>query len=244
MGNRQTTNQKRTAAGSDLPEMENVSTCSSSITGDSTTKHSTFGNSGQESGMDIGICTSSSEEEFGDHIESNVDDMRKAVAEHNSAALRMEYNMLEDGWDSDFSTISPSEMTTTDQSALPSARTDQSTPFRLPYQNTSSETSECPQTTTSNEECEAAENSSQSSSSLNSTDTWFGLPTLIETSIKSRLEEFARPGMDDELWIAKAHSYFDREVAYKRKQKRPGLGRRLRIGPLQKKSWTAIMREV
>ncbi|RCN32638.1 hypothetical protein ANCCAN_21557 [Ancylostoma caninum] len=137
-------------------------------------------------------------------------------------------------------------MTTTDQSALPSARTNQSTPFRLPNQNTSSESSGCPQTSTSNAECQvqAAKTSSQSSSSLNSTDTWFGLPSLIETSLKSRLEAFARPGIDDELWIAKAHSYFDHEVTYKRKPKRPGLGRRLRIGPLQKKSWTAMMREV
>ncbi|KAK6755573.1 hypothetical protein RB195_014130 [Necator americanus] len=243
MGNRQSGYAKRTAAGADAPEIVDGSNYSSldSKTGSSTSDLSTFDTSLDEGVMETGVCSTSSEEEYGDHEMSDVDEVQKVVAEHNSAALRMEFNNLEEGWDSEFSTVSPSEMTTTDQSALPSPLTNQSTPFRLPVEKASKATTECPETTSSN----AAESTcSSSSSSLNSMDTWYGLPSLIETSIKSRLEAFAKPGLDDELWIAKTHSYFDNEATYKHKPKKAALGRRLRIGALQKKSWTSMMREM
>ncbi|KAK5985183.1 hypothetical protein GCK32_020407 [Trichostrongylus colubriformis] len=64
----------------------------------------------------------------------NKEQVRRAIAEYNAAALRAEYNRLETGWDSEVSTVSRSEMTTSDQSKLPSPLTDQSTPFRVPLQ--------------------------------------------------------------------------------------------------------------
>ncbi|KHJ82108.1 hypothetical protein OESDEN_18200, partial [Oesophagostomum dentatum] len=48
--------------------------------------------------------------------------------------------------DSEFSTVSPSETTNTEKSALPSPRPDQSTPFRRPTGTSTSASSECSET--------------------------------------------------------------------------------------------------
>ncbi|KAK5981710.1 hypothetical protein GCK32_017098 [Trichostrongylus colubriformis] len=91
----------------------------------------------------------------------------------------------------------------------------------------------------------AAPGSSEPSPSpLSSTDTWYGLPSLIETEEMSELEAFARPGPDDEKWVAHTHDYFDNEQVYVRRPSKPSVARRLRIGKLQRKRWSAIMREM
>ncbi|PIO69623.1 hypothetical protein TELCIR_08542 [Teladorsagia circumcincta] len=132
-------------------------------------------------------------------------------------------------------------MTTSGQSKLPSPLTDQSTPFRVPLKKSLSSVDGA-QTTTTGEA--PAESSEPSPSPLSSTDTWYGLPSLIETVERSELEAFARPGPDDEKWVAQTHDYFDNEKVYVRKPSKPTVGRRLRIGRLQRKRWSSIMREV
>ncbi|VDO89986.1 unnamed protein product [Haemonchus placei] len=136
------------------------------------------------------------------------DQTNLTIEDYNAAVLSMEHNRLELGWNSDFSTVSRSEMTTSDQSKLPSPRTDQTTPFRMPDRKLSQ-----PQTTSTGE----AVTSLRSPSPLSSTDTYYGLPPLIEAVEPEVLEAFAKPSPDDEKWVAQTHYYFDNEKVYVRK---------------------------
>ncbi|VDM76769.1 unnamed protein product [Strongylus vulgaris] len=75
--------------------------------------------------------------------------MGETAAQLNSAPPNMEQGKLEEDWDSEFSSVSPSEMTTDDKSSLPSPYTNQSTPFRVAAHSSTYESSECPETTSS-----------------------------------------------------------------------------------------------
>ncbi|KAK6025793.1 hypothetical protein OSTOST_08301, partial [Ostertagia ostertagi] len=117
-----------------------------------------------------------------------------------------------------FSTVSRSEMTTSGQSKLPSPLTDQSTPFRVPLKKSLSSVDGAQTTTTGGGRAWAKSRQSE--------------------------EAFARPGPDDEKWVAQTHDYFDNEKVYVRKPSKPTVGRRLRIGRLQRRRWSSIMREM
>ncbi|KAK5968902.1 hypothetical protein GCK32_005082 [Trichostrongylus colubriformis] len=246
MGNRPTIEQ-RFAAGTDAKNNSKSSkpssTAPSSSAAGTTTGGSSTDNGAYSSGPTLSSGTESNVAED-TRLHYNKEQVRRAIAEYNAAALRAEYNRLETGWDSEVSTVSRSEMTTSDQSKLPSPLTDQSTPFRVPLQKSITNAKGAQTTTTG----EAAPGSSEPSPSpLSSTDTWYGLPSLIETEEMSELviiEAFARPGPDDEKWVAHTHDYFDNEQVYVRRPSKPSVARRLRIGKLQRKRWSAIMREM
>ncbi|KJH49646.1 hypothetical protein DICVIV_04191 [Dictyocaulus viviparus] len=163
--------------------------------------------------------------------------IQREIAQENAAVLQRD--VIENEWDSDFSTVSPSEMTTTDQSKLLSPLANQSTPFRLPEKK---KKSSAKQKTTNNSRVK--QSTVTTPSSLTSMDTWYGLPSLIETIEREELEAFTKPTPEDNEWVAQAHRYFDNEKVYTRKTSKPAVGRRLRIGKFQKKRWTSVLREM
>uniref|UniRef100_A0A7I4YW19 Uncharacterized protein n=1 Tax=Haemonchus contortus TaxID=6289 RepID=A0A7I4YW19_HAECO len=231
MGNRSTIEQ-RSAAGSDVTNKTNSSKPQSTVPSSSGEVSSAGG-----SCTDDGVYASDAEPFMERNTRPNhsEDQAKITIEDYNAAVLSMEHNRLELGWNSDFSTVSRSEMTTSDQSKLPSPRTDQTTPFRMPDRKLSQ-----PQTTSTGE----AGTSLRSPSPLSSTDTYYGLPPLIEAVEPEVLEAFAKPSPDDEKWVAQTHYYFDNEKVYVRKSTKPSVGRRLRIGKPQKKRWSSIMREM
>lgn len=231
MGNRSTVAQ-RSAAGSEATDTKktNSSNVTTSSDGASTDNVSNLEESGTES------VSNAVEESI--RLQLKMEQLRKDVAEHNAATLKMEYSRFEEEWDSDFSTVSRSEMTTTDQSKLPSPQTNQSTPFRVPLKKSQSGSER--QTSGSG----APESSAPPTSSLSSSDTWYGLPSLIETEQRAELEAFAKPSPLDLKWVEQAHEYFDNEKVFARKPTKPTVGRRLRIGRRQKRRWSTIVREM
>ncbi|WKY10555.1 hypothetical protein Q1695_002709 [Nippostrongylus brasiliensis] len=215
MGNRSASGEQRYAAGTDVT------------------------NNSKSSELNT-TSSSSSEAESQSNQSKSEDSVRKAVAEHNAAALRMEYNALEEEWDTDFSTVSRSEMTTSDPSNLPTPGSEHARPIRVPVKKSQSNTGAGPNTTSG--DCQGS--SVPPPSPLSATDTWYGLPSLIETVERSELEQFAKPGPEDAEWVAQTHRYFDSERAFSRKQAKPTVGRRLRIGQTQKKRWSKMIREM
>ncbi|CAJ0590987.1 unnamed protein product [Cylicocyclus nassatus] len=241
MGNRQTNCEERRAAGSDLPEAR----VSSSSSGDSITSDLRSIHIGEGFETDTNLfrgqilINDTVNYSYGGFAGNAT---QEAVQADNTAVLALKFENLEEEWETDFSSFTPSEETADDQSRLVSPCAGQSAPFRIAVNSTTAESSTAPQTTSSDVLSSTA--ALTPPSSLSSSDTWFGLPSLIETSRKSQLEEFAKPSTVDEIWIAKAHEYFDNEETYKHKPKKPTSGRRLRIGPTQKKSWTGMVREM
>ncbi|EYB97316.1 hypothetical protein Y032_0141g2202 [Ancylostoma ceylanicum] len=90
---------------------------------------------------------------------------------------------------------------------------------------------------------ETEETSESSPRSPHSSDTSFGLSTLIEETDREKLAEFVRLRPDDQRWITAAWRYFDNEPVHRRKAKSVKVVRKMRSNVKYKGNWTELQHE-
>ncbi|RCN34577.1 hypothetical protein ANCCAN_19583 [Ancylostoma caninum] len=90
---------------------------------------------------------------------------------------------------------------------------------------------------------ETEETSESSPRSPHSSDTSFGLSTLIEETDREKLAEFVRLRPDDLRWISAAWSYFDNEPVHRRKAKSVKVVRKMRSNVKYRGNWTELQHE-
>ncbi|RCN47821.1 hypothetical protein ANCCAN_06158, partial [Ancylostoma caninum] len=95
----------------------------------------------------------------------------------------------------------------------------------------------------SDDDYETEETSESSPRSPHSSDTSFGLSTLIEETDREKLAEFVRLRPDDLRWISAAWSYFDNEPVHRRKAKSVKVVRKMRSNVKYKGNWTELQHE-